>query len=364
MQVRNYILAVAAISSVASIGSAATFVLKSVVDLTTVTNGTGTNDIGSNASAIAWDGSTAYLAGYNGGGSARDTALVNVSNVLTSPTLGSRYGLQAGTASGRGYVGGDFKSGVGFATVFDSGTTSTSYIRLDNTSGTNVFQTTVGGRPPAGPSFDTLSTRLSLMYQGTNSVTNYDVTTGSSTGTVATNIQNIAGLGTAYRDFDYDSSGNLYARLNNNLVRANRATATSYSATPTLLVDLTDANNVGENVAVVEGFPTSGSPLFVLYNDKASNTTGQAFASTVKAVRADGTAEPLSFLGGDESTALTFPAGTGFYDFSYDSATKTLALLDFTNRQFYIFGAASTVPEPTTLGAVASVGLIASRRRR
>ena len=111
-----------------------------------------TVDIGTNASAVAWDGSTAYLAGINNSAAnTNDTALINISNVLTTATVGTRYAVQTATAiNGRGYLGLDYKAGVGIADVFDSGTTAT--LGEYTTAATAVFApVTLAARPPGRP---------------------------------------------------------------------------------------------------------------------------------------------------------------------------------------------------------------------
>ena len=166
------------------------------------------------------------------------------------------------------------------------------------------------------------------------------------------------------RDFDYASNGDLYARVNNYVVRANRTDASDYSTTPTtLFTPSTAANNVGENIAVVEGY--SGNSLFAIYNDHGSNATGQAFTSVVDAVNASGASVALSFLTADGTAASSIAASTGtaYYDFSYDPTSQTLALLDESNNQLYIFGATPT-PEPVSISALTSAGLLLLRRRR
>ena len=361
-------LACVVLAAAATSASAVSFYQKAVVDLTPVTSGVNANDIGSNASAVAWDGTNAYLAGFNNGATARDTALVTVSTVLTTPTFSSRYGLISLTPSGgRGYIGLDYKAGVGVANVFDSGSAAT--VGEFTTAGTQVFTpVTLAARPPAGPNFDPFpgSNRLSYIYQNSGLVRNVDVTTGASTGQTNTNLGTTAGAGTLFRDIDYANNGDLFVRTNNQVARANRVDATTFSATGTVLAALTTSNNIGQSVSVVEGY--AANSLFAVYNDHASNATGQLFTNVVKAVDGSGAAVPLSFLttDGTGASALATSTSTAFYDFSYDASTQSLAVLDFTNRQLYIFSAtpSAVAPEPTTLAALAGVALVALRRRK
>lgn len=348
----------------AATASAATFYQRAVVDLSPLTAGTAANDIGTHPSAVAWDGSTAAIAGYNAGATSRDVAIANVSNVLTpTPTFGARYGVQFATApNGKGYIGADSKAGVGVATAFDGGSSSNTLLRLDDANGAQVFQVAAVGRPISAPAFDTLSTRLSYLIHATHVLRQLDVATGAVASTASTNLSGVTAAMT-FRDFDYDAAGNLYARSNNDIVRANRTNATTYNATATMVANLADASVVGQNIAVVEGFPNAAGALFAIYNDRASTADGQPFAGVVKAVRANGAAEPLTFLGADGATPVAFPAAAGLYDFSYDGGTKTLALLDYTNRQLYVFGA-TPAPEPATLAALAGAALLGLRRRR
>lgn len=63
------------------------------VDLSaTASASTSPSYIGNNISAVAWNGSTAWVGGYNQGATGTPTAIVSVSNVLTTPLLGTSFG--------------------------------------------------------------------------------------------------------------------------------------------------------------------------------------------------------------------------------------------------------------------------------
>jgi hypothetical protein len=358
-----------AASSLVALGadvSAATFYQYARVDLNATATAGSTSEIGSNPAAVAWNGTDAIIAGYNGGTTARDVALVKVSSVLTAPVIGDKFGVRAATPAGRGYLSLDVRSNTDIASSYDSGTLSSSALAVHNYDGTQRWSVAPGARPPAGAAFDALTGRLTFIWQGTNLLRNYNVTDGTATGTNDPGFASLALPATNYRDLDYDAAtGNIWARNNNDVLRGNRTGATTWSS-PTLAVNLTDANNVGENIAYLHGLQGNAGGAFAIYNDRPTAATGQLFETVVRGVRnSDLGAESLSFLAGDGSAPVAFLSGVGLYDFGWDEGTQTLAVVDYFNRELFVFGTtAVVVPEPAAIAPLAGFAVLTLRRRR
>lgn len=348
-------LACVAFVLVARPAMGAKFFERASVDLAS-TGVVGADGIGTNAISVAWDGTNAYLGGWNAGTEFRDNSVVRLNSVLTSPTVGPRLNTIIFQGTGTGFSHLDYKAGVGLATAYTNNSTIMLSVYAAGTTTANFTRSIAPGAsvPPAGLAFDapSRSNGLGYLYQSSAFVRNIDATTG----TDATSLN--SGAAAVFRDIDYDASGNLFARVNNNVVRVTRASSTAFSAGPATIADLTDKNVIAENIAVIEGF--AGGPLFAIYNDRSSTSTSQTLASVVRGVRADGTAEALSFLNADGTAPVDFAQAGGIYDFAYDAPSQTLALLDFSANRLYVF----TAPEPATIAAVAAAAAMGLRRHR
>jgi hypothetical protein len=188
-------------------------------------------------------------------------------------------------------------------------------------------------------------------------------------------VINISPVSTTWRDFAFDpNSGNLYTRVNNQVTRTNRTGAnTDLSPSGTaglsdVIVALTAANNVGTNLgyldSVAAGAVNTYTGDILVYNDRASNASGQAWTSAILFATTSGSAVSATW---DFINGAAPGTGNALYDFQWDSASQTLAVVDFTNRTASIFSTA--VPEPTTtaVAGMCTVGLaslILRARRR
>ena len=115
------------------------------IDLSPTANGTGTQYIGSNPSAIAWDGTDLYVAGFNNSGGVAPTALIKVTDALgTNPTLGLPFGQNASTPALRGHSGLDIRSGV-LVAAYDPGTSVPNGLAAYDAAGTQLWTSALRG---------------------------------------------------------------------------------------------------------------------------------------------------------------------------------------------------------------------------
>lgn len=367
-------------------------------NLNSTSNAANAEFIGSNPVAIGWNGSSMYVAGLNSSGSATNTSLVQITNASTSarglitPTYSGAFGTLSTVAS-RGYTGLSLK-GNSLAASWDNGSNSPNGIQMfDAATNTRIWNLTNNGtsttsnigttRGMSGPDFDPGyvvsgtsqgGSGLAWVTQGQGRRFLNDTTSGTAIYTPTANNPsgaqqgmaiNISPVSTTWRDFAFDpNSGNLYTRVNNQVSRTNRTGAnTDLSPSGTaglsdVIVALTAANNVGTNLgyldSVAAGAVNTYTGDILVYNDRASNASGQAWASAILFATTSGSAVSATW---DFINGSAPGTGNALYDFQWDSASQTLAVVDYTNRTASIFSTA--VPEPTTtaVAGMCTVGL-------
>ena len=377
-------------------------------NLNSTSNTANAEFIGSNPVAIGWNGSSMYVAGLNSSGSATNTSLIQITNASTAarglitPTYSGTFGTLSTIAS-RGYTGLSLK-GNSLAASWDNGSNSPNGIQMFNAAtNTRTWNLTNNGtsttanigttRGMAGPDFDPGyvvsgtsqgGSGLAWVTQGQGRRFLNDTASGTAIYTPTANnpsgaqqgmIINTSPVSTTWRDFAFDpNSGNLYTRVNNQVTRTNRTGAnTDLSPSGTaglsdVIVALTAANNVGTNLgyldSVAAGTVNTYTGDILVYNDRASNASGQAWTSAILFATTSGSAVSATW---DFINGAAPGTGNALYDFQWDSASQTLAVVDFTNRTASIFSTA--VPEPTTtaVAGMCTVGLaslILRARRR
>ena len=367
-------------------------------NLNSTSNAANAEFIGSNPVAIGWNGSSMYVAGLNSSGSATNTSLIQITNASTAarglitPTYSGTFGTLSTVAS-RGYTGLSLK-GNSLAASWDNGSNSPNGIQMFNAAtNTRTWNLTNNGtsttanigttRGMAGPDFDPGyvvsgtsqgGSGLAWVTQGQGRRFLNDTASGTAIYTPTANnpsgaqqgmVINISPVSTTWRDFAFDpNSGNLYTRVNNQVTRTNRTGAnTDLSPSGTaglsdVIVALTAANNVGTNLgyldSVAAGAVNTYTGDILVYNDRASNASGQAWTSAILFATTSGSAVSATWDFIDGAAPGT---GNALYDFQWDSASQTLAVVDFTNRTASIFSTA--VPEPTTtaVAGMCTVGL-------
>jgi len=310
--------------------------------------------IGRNLAAVAWDGSTLYVGGQSfntaGSGIAKVTPQVGTTSALFE--LGGNFGFQA-TAATRGIQDLAISPDGRLAVATDNGAGAAYGYRLFDTSGNLIINSNFNVRGN-GVDFDPIngvaagvvlgSGRLHGFNNDGTTFSNWDAVTGPSIFAIGSSTN---------RDSEFDSDGNLYYRVQNSIQRVDRTGGLTFGS-PTQLKASLSTNINGQNLDVIEGF---GSDI-VIFNERISGSNGQTFGSIIQAIDASGNAVSLSFDFIDTfGDALT---GNGYYDFSYDAASQTLAVADFANNQVYIFA----VPAPGTAALLGVAGLAAIRRRR
>jgi hypothetical protein len=370
-------------------------------DLSSTANAANPEFIGSNPAAVAWNGSKLYVAGANNSGATANSSLIEITNptstgIVSTPTFSTPFGTLS-TANGRGFTGLAIK-GSDLAVSWDNGSNSPDSFRMANTTSNSIIWTLANSgsltanvgttRGFAGPAFDpghngdpAQGSGMAWVFQGGGRRFLNDSATGAAIYTNVANdpvgttqgmiINNAAASSTAWRDIAFDpATGNMFMRLNNLVTRTNRTGAnTNISPGGTVgasstIVSLTTSNAVATNIEFMKGVAASANNPYsgdlLVFNNRASTASGQSFTSVLQFVDPDGLSVTpnWTFLEG------SIPSGNAGYDFGWDSATQTLAVMDYANRSVSVFSTA--VPEPNTsalLGTVAIAASLAARRR-
>ncbi|MCX5689264.1 MAG: hypothetical protein NTV94_05650 [Planctomycetota bacterium] len=367
-------ISIVALAGIAASASAIDLTHLKTIDVSAFSaSSTAANYIGSNPSAIAWDGTDLYVGGYNSAGAVAPTAINKVSSALSSDSLGATSFGSFGTANSRGIAGLAIKNGQ-LAAGLDNGGGNANSVRAFSVTGTPTQQWSIGA-PTSGtgdstrrgmaldfdPGFNAGGTNQGIAYLSTGSGRRHLLNSASGlyiNGQNAGAIINFNPASTTWRDMAFNpSTGDLYTRESNRVGKAvrngdNSFTTVSGGQSVAIVTGTVAAGVDNQNLAFINS-PTQGN--FLMYNDRSVVTPGQAFSNVVKAVDLNGAALTLNFL-----NAFSALDGNGAYDFSFNAASNTLAVSDFANRKVYLFG----VPTPGSLGALGLAGLVATRRRR
>ncbi len=337
-------------------------------NVASTSNNLNPNYIGSYPSAIAWSGSAVYVAGVNSTGTTGASAITEIVNPLATPGLGvvptfsPSFGLRPATANTRGYTGLAVNGGV-LAASWDNGTTTPA-----TTDGMQAFATadrallwtgTLSGRQMGGVAFDpgyvvggvsqggagvaglVYSSGRRPLFDVATGTNIYNTTSGSP---IAGMVINTAPLNTEWRDVDFDpATGDIYSRNANNVARGTRTGPNALAGNAQAFL-VNNANNggatAGQNLSFMGGIVDpagSFSGSAVIWNDRpasASSSGASVFTNAIRLTATDGTPVGITW---NTLFGATPANGNGWYDFGYDSATRTLAVMDFQNRAVSIF---------------------------
>jgi hypothetical protein len=316
------------------------------VDLDSTANPANPEYIGSNPAAIAWDGTDIHVAGFNSSGGTANTAIVRISNALTAPTYGPAFGVLS-TPSLRGYSGLDVQGGT-LAAAYDDGAADPNGIAAYDANGNQLWAKNARGGSSAGfdPGFPggnpALGSGVAWTTFGSGRRALQDAVTGADIWTTGDGMIILTSQGSFWRDIDFDdATGDLWLREGNNVIHAVRTGDNSVTAL-SVPFDPADADFVAvQNIAFVR----TGGTSAVFFNDRSATAAGQPFAAVVKVIAPNGAPLVVDWGG------FTAADGVGAYDFSYDPASGTLAILDFANRDAHIFAVAATCSTLTVTGS-------------
>lgn len=325
------------------------------------------SEFGSNPSAIAWDGAKMFIAGLNNTGGTASVGIVEVTNAsstgVNAATFGTVFGQFASTGSTRGYSGLDI-SGSTVAAAYDSGASSANSIAAHDTAGTFLWGVTARGgsgvafdpgfgSPAAdsGVAWTTFGSGRRALQNSASGANIYTTADG-----MIINMTSGGGSGTFWRDMTFNpQTGDLYPRRSNGVFKETRTGGNSVSPIVEMVAASGSADFVsGQNIAFMgQNLDLADA---VIYNDRASAANGQSFTDVIKTRDTTTFAEltqTFEFLGG-----FTPNSSNGYYDFSYDPGSNTVAVLDFVNNTAHVFSV-SAVPEPTTWALLGTVGITA-----
>ncbi|MEM9379319.1 MAG: hypothetical protein AAGB93_05155 [Planctomycetota bacterium] len=316
----------------ATAAAQAEFTPLATIDLDSTSDPANAEFIGSNPFCVAWNGVDLFVGGYNGSGNPVDVQIVRVTDALGAATFGTPFGPNS-APNLRGYIGLDI-SPDGVAAAFDDGGVDPQGITLWNFDGT--LQWARSGRGGSGVAFDpgfpggdpNLGEGVAWTTFGSGRRALQNTATGADIWDSSNGMIMDTGQGTFWRDMDFDDdSGDIYLREGNNLFRWERSGDNALTNLQELF-DPVDQDFVsGQNVAYLGGPFTD----YVIYNDRNGSAANQDFFSVVNLVTPTGA--PVTVDWGSFSP----PTGVALYDFSWDAASRTLAILDFANREVSIF---------------------------
>jgi len=130
----------------------------------------------------------------------------------------------------------------------------------------------------------------------------------------------------------------LFIRSHNDVFFADRnGDNTTQQANNAMILDLPDGPFINyQHIAFMD--TTNDGDLLIL-NDRNSGGAGQDFFTVTNVIDTTGAAQTanFTFLPNADSSPFTPDTGAGWYDYDFDAASQTLALLDTSNRFVHVF---------------------------
>ncbi len=317
---------------------------------------------GTNPSVVTTDGSSLWLAGFNGG-TGTMVGIVRIADPWGTP--GATDVASITTPASRGFSGlaYDVISGVVLASYDDGAANANGITGWNPVTGVNMWAKNARGGSGVGndPGFDGAGFGAGWTTFGSGRRALQDALTGADIYTLSDGmIINGAGTGTFWRDMDFAPDGDIWLREGNNVIAANRTGANAVD-TAVLIVDEPEADYVvGQNLAYLDGL--TGGDL-VIYNAREGGAPGQLWADIVKLINPDGTPAAAQLLDGFGAPLdASFAEGAAYYDFEWDAENQAMIVSDYSNRLVYRF-LTYPIPEPATLTLLALGGALLLRRR-
>lgn len=346
------------------------------VDLRSFFDSTNPQGLGTNINGVAWNGTDLYVAGFKNTANGANTGILRVNAPLANGTTSTASFGGIATATSRGYTGLDINGNTLIA-AWDNGANSASSFQAFDLAPGNALRwnngTALGAafRGFAGPSFNPgqnasggLGSGPTWVVQGSGFERTLNETTGGAnafpSGFNNANVNTAGDASTAFRDIDYDpATGDIYIRVNNNVTRGVRTLQNQYNggAGLSLIADLADQNQTATNIQFLD---TSAFGSLLIFNNRASTANGQNFFTVTQVTSTLGAAQSVQFLSPSGTPFVPFGTGNAGYDYSFHSASQTLAISDFANNQVYIF----RIPTPGAAVLMGMGALVAARRRR
>ena len=316
--------------------------------------------IGTTPTAVAWDGSQLYVGGYNNGNNFAISGAIEVldatrTGLVTTEDADFSDPLFVSMATGqfRGVAGMDI-SGGNLAIATDLGFASTDSIQLFDTSdnsktwdlGAASITNERGGSGVAfDPGFNGGGTDQGVAWTKFGSGTRALQSTadGSILRDFGATLPGFTWLpstitgGNFARSMTFDpDTGDIYVRRSNQIDFAERTGDNSVNPPVELVVNTPGPGNANfvssQNIAFMS---TTSEGALLVFNAR-DVPSAQAFLDVVKVTDTAGVEQTVNY------TLLTEdPIGdeddVGWYDFSFDPVSQTLALLDSSNRNVHIF---------------------------
>ena len=312
----------------ASLSAQVSLIHQGTVDVSSTSVSANPEYIGNNPSAVAWNGTDLYVAGFNGSGGAANTGISKIANALSGGTPGAAFGVLS-TPNSRGYSGLDV-SAAGVVAAYDAGSAVPEGISAYDAAGGFLWSRNARGGSGVAydPGFGGVDAGTGWTTFGSGRRALQDNATGADIYTTSNGmIISAPTSGTFWRDMDFDdATGDIYLREGNNLVKGTRSGANAISGTSVPYDPLDEDFIAGQNCEFIDG----EAGRMVVFNNREFTNTGQDFEANIFIELASGGQIPIVWDG------LIANTGNAWYDFSWHGPSNTLAVMDFANRDVHI----------------------------
>ncbi len=331
---------IALLSLAAALSAQVSMTHLGTVDCTSTGVASNAQFIGTNLSAMAWNGTDLFVAGFNNQGIAGPTGICKVSTALTTPTFSTAFGVNPLTPGSRGYSGLDV-DGTQLVASYDPGASDPNGITSWTLAGAPMWSKAARGGSGVGLDVGWLAlvdSGVAWTTFGSGRRILQDSAAGTDIYTSADGmiIQTTGVTSSFWRDMTFDPlTGDVWLRRSNKVVACDRVAGNSV-ANSRIVVDAPAADTVNQqNIA----FCRTGGDNVIFWNNRSGAANAQLWTNVIQCNRAsDGSALTIDWRG------FTAPNSAGAYDFSYDEASGTLAISDFVNKVVHVF-AVSTFEE-------------------